>query len=122
MLAHLIFSGVMACCAKGATNTASWSQWHGPDRTGTITDVSGWPQGWPPKELWRTNGGRVLSIVAMGVVCNESRRKSTACGPEPGLPTPRRNYLMSAGVEEIVMVSEAGELRCSVGLQGWVFG
>src|SRR3974390_1068620 len=58
MLANIIF---IACCAEATTNTAGWFQWHGPDRTGTITEVSGWPQGWPPKELWRTNVGFSVS-------------------------------------------------------------
>ena len=47
----------MTGCANGATNTASWFQWHGPDRAGTISGTSGWPEGWPPRELWRTNVG-----------------------------------------------------------------
>ena len=57
VLTHLILAGVLACYAEGATDTTGWFQWHGLDRTGTIADVSGWPQGWPPKELWRTNVG-----------------------------------------------------------------
>ncbi len=48
---------LMTCCALGATNTAGWFQWHGPDRAGTICGVSGWRQGWPPKEIWRANVG-----------------------------------------------------------------
>jgi len=56
-LAILILAGVMGCWGAAATRPAAWSQWHGPDRTGAIAEASGWPQGWPPKELWRTNVG-----------------------------------------------------------------
>jgi hypothetical protein len=66
MLANIIFAWVMACCVEGTTNTAGWFQWHGRDRTGTIADVSGWPQGWPPKELWRTNVGFGVSTLLLG--------------------------------------------------------
>jgi len=54
---NLSFAWVMAGCGNAATNTASWCQWHGPDRNGTIPDSSRWGQGWPPQELWRTNVG-----------------------------------------------------------------
>jgi outer membrane protein assembly factor BamB len=56
MLATLIFAWVMTR-ADGATNSENWWQWHGPQRNGTISGTSGWPGGWPPKELWRTNVG-----------------------------------------------------------------
>jgi outer membrane protein assembly factor BamB len=57
LLVFLIFAWACGCGVDGVTNTAQWYQWHGPDRTGTIPDSSGWPLGWPPKELWRTNVG-----------------------------------------------------------------
>ncbi|HTL56369.1 MAG TPA: hypothetical protein VL361_11870 [Candidatus Limnocylindrales bacterium] len=53
LLVNLAIAWVVSCCAEGSTNTASWFQWHGPDRAGTIPGSSGWP----PKELWRTNVG-----------------------------------------------------------------
>jgi hypothetical protein len=55
--ASLVVGTAMACFADGATNTPGWFQWHGPDRAGTIACSSGWPQGWPPKQIWRTNVG-----------------------------------------------------------------
>jgi hypothetical protein len=45
----------------GATNNTNWNQWHGPDRNGTTPESSGWPHGWPPKEVWRTNCGAGVS-------------------------------------------------------------
>ncbi len=57
MRTSLVVAWITAGGAEGATNAAGWFQWHGPDRTGTIAEVSGWPQGWPPKELWRTSLG-----------------------------------------------------------------
>ena len=56
-LVIIISAWAMTCRADGATHTANWYQWHGPKRNGTISERSGWPQGWPPKEIWRTNVG-----------------------------------------------------------------
>jgi outer membrane protein assembly factor BamB len=57
----LISTWAMPYGADGANNTASWYQWHGPNRNGTTSEDSGWPSGWPPKELWGTNVGFGLS-------------------------------------------------------------
>jgi len=57
MLVLLVFTWVITCCSEVATKATNWDQWHGPDRNGTAPGSSRWPQGWPPKELWRTNVG-----------------------------------------------------------------
>jgi outer membrane protein assembly factor BamB len=53
----IISAWAMTCRTDGETNTANWFQWHGPKRSGAISERSGWPRGWPPKEIWRTNVG-----------------------------------------------------------------
>ena len=68
LLVILIFAWVSG--VDGATDSQGWYQWHGPDRNGTSPDNSGWPLGWPPKELWRTNVGFGVSapIIVKGRV------------------------------------------------------
>ena len=48
LLAVTMSIGVMA---------ADWPQWRGPQRTDVTSERSGWPKGWPPKRLWKTNVG-----------------------------------------------------------------
>lgn len=45
----------------GLAIPTDWSQWHGTNRDGVTAETSGWPQGWPPRELWRTNVGLGVS-------------------------------------------------------------
>jgi len=56
-LVIVIVACAMAGGVKGATSSSTWPLWHGPGRNGTTPEGSGWPQGWPPGELWRTNVG-----------------------------------------------------------------
>lgn len=36
---------------------ADWPGWQGPNRNGITPESSGWPDHWPPKQLWNTNVG-----------------------------------------------------------------
>lgn len=36
---------------------ADWPQWRGTNRDGVRPEGSGWPTGWPPRELWKRNVG-----------------------------------------------------------------
>jgi outer membrane protein assembly factor BamB len=40
-----------------ACNATDWPQWRGPNHTDVTSEKSGWPKGWPPKRLWKKNGG-----------------------------------------------------------------
>lgn len=57
---------VVAACAMANGVAApgqrsDWSQWRGPHRDGVTPESSGWPNGWPPRELWRANVGAGIS-------------------------------------------------------------
>ena len=53
----LLYSTLMILLLSSASISADWNQWHGPNRDGAISESSGWPEGWPPEELWRMNVG-----------------------------------------------------------------
>ncbi len=36
---------------------ADWPHWRGPERNDISIESSGWPDGWPPKNLWSKNVG-----------------------------------------------------------------
>jgi outer membrane protein assembly factor BamB len=54
---RLLVLTVMHVFVTSVAIAADWNQWHGPNRDGVTSEGSCWPQGWPPKELWRTNVG-----------------------------------------------------------------
>ncbi len=54
---QLLLSAGMNAFLIGVAIAADWPQWHGPNRDGVTPEGSGWPQGWPPKELWRMSVG-----------------------------------------------------------------
>lgn len=58
---QLLALAVMHSLLSSVAVTADWPQWHGPNRDGVTPEGSCWPQGWPPKELWRTNVGLGVS-------------------------------------------------------------
>lgn len=62
----------LLCLALAAlpAQGADWPQWRGPARDGVTPESSGWPQGWPPREAWRTNVGFGMSspILVQGRV------------------------------------------------------
>ncbi len=47
-----------AALAAAPAGAADWPQWRGPGRDGVSPERSGWPEGWPPRRLWRRNVGR----------------------------------------------------------------
>jgi len=53
----LLYSTLMILLLSSVSISTDWHQWHGLDRDGATSESSGWPQGWPPEELWRMNVG-----------------------------------------------------------------
>lgn len=48
---------LMVLLLNNIADSADWNQWLGPNRDGATPESSNWPEGWPPKELWRINVG-----------------------------------------------------------------
>jgi hypothetical protein len=66
----IILSALSILLCNDISISSDWDQWLGPNRDGTISESSGWKDGWLPKELWRINVGYGVSspIVVMNSV------------------------------------------------------
>jgi len=61
LIFRMIALGVTVLVGIGAAKVAfgaDWPQWRGPNRTDITPESSGWPDSWPPKQLWSVNVGR----------------------------------------------------------------
>lgn len=49
-------------------HAGDWPWWRGPERTGVVQESSGWPEGWPPRQLWKrqVGFGCTSPVIAQG--------------------------------------------------------
>ncbi len=68
MRMRLWLCGVVVLAIAASVEAADWPQWRGPDHTDVTPESSGWPDGWPPRELWRASVGKGCTspIIADG--------------------------------------------------------
>ena len=59
---------LLLACTATLSHAADWPQWRGPTHDGISEESSGWPDAWPPRELWRKSVGPGCSspIIADG--------------------------------------------------------
>jgi len=61
ILAWGVIGFVMLQASGAAPGSAAkgepWPHWRGMTRSGVVAEKSGWPEGWPPKRLWRRSVG-----------------------------------------------------------------
>ena len=57
----VLLSTGCSCLCPGS----DWPWWRGPTRDGVSTESSGWPDGWPPRRLWKRNVGFGCSSPVM---------------------------------------------------------
>ena len=47
----------LAAAPGSVAKGEDWPHWRGMTRNGVVAEKSGWPEGWPPKKLWRRSVG-----------------------------------------------------------------